>query len=126
MELKKGMYIRFKDKRGIQYIRRIVSVNAKQPDKRYAAIYIDKETNNCNGISLKNIIGNPSFNPIDLIESGDYVNNKRVKKIRSFFTNETRKYIEFEDGRTIYEDMINNILTKEQYDACKYVVERNK
>lgn len=31
MKINKGMYIRFKDKRGIQYIRKITSVNTEEP-----------------------------------------------------------------------------------------------
>ena len=77
MKLEVGMYVRFKDKKGNQYIRRITSVNREYPDKLYAGIYIDKKANNCNGVSLKNII-KVSDDVLDLIKKGDYVNGKKV------------------------------------------------
>ena len=80
MDLKVGMYVRFKDKRGIEYIRKITSVNNTYPDKLYAGIYIDKNANNSNGVSLKNII-KTSFNIIDLIQKKDYANGLPVTKI---------------------------------------------
>lgn len=70
MKLEVGQFVRFKDKKGIEYIRKITSVNDTYPDKLYAGIYIDKEANNARGVSLKNII-KASFNIIDLIEPGD-------------------------------------------------------
>ena len=137
LEISKGMYIRFKDKRGIQYIRKVTSVNTEEPAKRYAAIYIDKETNNCNGVSLKNIIGEPSFNIIDLIEVGDYINGYPVVDILECYDNDTKRKI----NRIVYIDKagfeidnrltivgnndIKDIITKEQFDACKYAVERD-
>ena len=51
MKLEVGMYVRFKDKRGNQYIRKITSVNIKYPDRRYAGVYIDKDANNVTGVS---------------------------------------------------------------------------
>ena len=48
MKLEAGMYVRFKDKRGNHYIRKITSVNADYPDKAWAGIFIDKEANNEN------------------------------------------------------------------------------
>lgn len=77
MEISEGMYVRFKDKRGSHYIRKITSVNTEYPGKLYAGIYIDKTANNCNGVSLKNII-NASHRLIDLIDKGDYVNGYKV------------------------------------------------
>lgn len=138
MKLKEGMYIRFKDKRGIQYIRKITSINTEKPDKRYAAIFIDKEANNCNGVSLKNIIGKPSFDLIYLIKIGDYVNGYPVVDIMDSYDTETKRRI----NRTVYIDKpcagvkiwwtpllngdIKEVITKEQFDSMKYVVERDK
>ena len=36
MKLEVGMYVRFKDKRGIEYIRKITSVNTNYPNRLYA------------------------------------------------------------------------------------------
>lgn len=35
MKLEEGMYVRFKDKRGSHYIRKITSVNTEYPGKLY-------------------------------------------------------------------------------------------
>lgn len=133
MELKVGMYVRFKDKRGIQYIRKITSVNTEKPERRYAAIYIDKDANSCNGVSLKNIVGEPSFDLIDLIEVGDYVNGNKVTKLGFDKLLLHCKTIEChqEDLSRGYEGVtfmytnndIKDVITKEQFNSMKYVVE---
>ena len=65
---------------------------------------------------------NHSKNIIDLIEVGDFVNGKYVSKIK-----------EYKDGKAlisligiIMEDGIKTILTKEQYQANCYTVEREE
>ena len=144
LELKKGMYIRFKDKRGIQYIRKITSVNTEEPERRYAAIYIDKDANNCNGVSLKNIIGEPSFNIVDLIEYMDLLEIENPiklygenKTVALFNPVRCDGFTEFEDGThciilnldylvDVKDLKIKSVLTKEQFEAMKYVVERDK
>jgi hypothetical protein len=69
-DLKVGQYVRFKDKRGIIYIRKIVEI---PEDNRYASLYLDKEANYSRGLSPKNIIKEPSFNVIDILEEGDII-----------------------------------------------------
>lgn len=66
-KLEVGQFVRFKDKRGIEYIRKIVEI---PEDNRYASLYLDKEANYSYGLSPKNVI-NSSYNIIDLIEVGD-------------------------------------------------------
>ena len=75
--------------------------------------YLDKNS--------KQIV-NHSKNIIDLIEVGDYVNGNYVSEIK-----------EYEDGKTILvligivdEKDIKTILTKEQYKANCYTVERKE
>lgn len=144
MKISKGMYIRFKDKRGIQYIRKITSVNTEKPERRYAAIYIDKDANNCNGVSLKNIVGEPSFDLIELVEYMDLFEIENPvklygedRKISLFNPVRCDGFTEFEDGThciilnldylvDIKDLKIKSVLTKEQFNACKYVVERDK
>lgn len=124
MKLEIGQFIRFKDKRGIEYIRKITSVNNTYPDKLYAGIYIDKEANNSNGVSIKNII-KASFDKTDLIEVGDVI-KYRIDKVYL----ETKGYL---TGVTNIadEEMIENIkenknyhvlqiLTKEQFEQMSY------
>ena len=67
MEIRKNMYVRFKDKRENHYIRKIVEI---PDDKRYASIYIDKEANNSKGLSPKNIIAT-SYDILDLLKPLD-------------------------------------------------------
>ena len=118
MKLEEGMYVRFKDKKGNQYIRKITSVNSEYPNKLYAGIYIDKNANNCNGVSLKNII-KASYNLIDLIEVGDYVNGIIVTEIKS-----GKPYHEdYNDPYFSYyfeEKDIESIVTKEQFRNSEY------
>lgn len=126
MKLEEGMYVRFKDKRGSHYIRKITSVNTEYPGKLYAGIYIDKTANNCNGVSLKNII-NASHRLIDLIDKGDYVNGYKVLWV---YNTEIAKsgplyvVIDNHDGgeSRIMEKDIGDVVTKEQFNSRKYVV----
>lgn len=121
MDLKVGMYVRFKDKRGIEYIRKITSVNNTYPDKLYAGIYIDKNANNSNGVSLKNII-KTSFNIIDLIQKKDYANGLPVTKIsEDIETGE--KYLNLYGCISEWgEEDIINVVTKEEFDTRRYYV----
>lgn len=129
MKLEERMYVRFKDKRGSHYIRKITSVNTEYPGKLYAGIYIDKTANNCNGVSLKNII-NASHRLIDLIDKGDYVNGYKVLWV---YNTEIAKsgplYVvidNHDDGESrIVEEDIKDIVTKEQFDSMKYVVKED-
>lgn len=77
MKLEVGQFVRFKDKRNITYIRKIREI---PQDNRYASIYLDKEANYSKGLSLKNII-KASYNIIDILEVGDYVNGMEVTRI---------------------------------------------
>lgn len=117
MKLEVGMYVRFKDKKGNQYIRRITSVNREYPDKLYAGIYIDKKANNCNGVSLKNII-KVSDDVLDLIKKGDYVNGKEVTYV---YPNLIK--VDSTDIWEIHSRDIKSIVTKEQFENMKYEVE---
>lgn len=129
MKLEEEMYVRFKDKRGSHYIRKITSVNTEYPGKLYAGMYIDKTANNCNGVSLKNII-NASRRLIDLIDKGDYVNGYKVLWV---YNTETAKseplyvVIDNHDGglSKIMEEDIKDVVTKEQFNSMKYEVKED-
>ena len=117
-----GDYVRFKDKRGNTYIRKIVEI---PEDNRYASIYIDKDANYSNGLSPKNIIKSSS-NIIDLIEVGDYVNGIKIDEIikksdkeicyRYIYANE-----EF-DVYTFKKEDIKSIIAKEQFENMEYKI----
>ena len=120
MELKKGMYIRSKDKNGVQYIRKIVEL---PEDVRYGSIKVDKDIYNSCAVSKKNVL-KVSFNLIGLIEVGDYVNSVEVEEIndKEIMLVDTHLWIDKE----VANRLIESIVTKEQFEACKYVVKGDK
>ena len=121
MELKVGMYIRSKDKRGGQFIRKIVDL---PKDTRCGSIIVDKDIHNVEWVSMKNVL-NVSDNIIDLIEVGDYVNGYKVEAV---YLKGYRKYIKlsnaYESGKGIrtYSEDIKSVVTKEQFSSVKYEV----
>ena len=68
-----------------------------------------------------------SFNLIDLIEVGDYVNGERVTSSESVDKNDTDRYLGFGYYDYYIHDSedIKDIVTKEQFNSMKYVVERD-
>lgn len=117
MEISKGMYIRFKNNKGIQYIGKLININEyREPCFKYAieVTWYD----DCIFIGDDDIIDEPSFDLIGLIEIGDYVNGKQV--IQKY-----KDWLDLDDDTADLKD-IKNIVTKEQFEACKYVVERDK
>lgn len=139
MKLEVGQFVRFKDKRGIEYIRKITSVNITYPDKLYAGIYIDKEANNSAGVSLKNII-NTDFEAINLLKAGDIItfkDDEDVYRILQVPDNEGM-FEDFylakafngstEDIFVAYDYMkeyIDVVITKEQFEQMSYKVGDN-
>ena len=76
MEVREGMYIRTKDKNGIQYIRKVVDL---PKDTRYGSIIVDKYIHNVKWVSKKNVL-KESYEKMDLIKPGDYVNGYKVEE----------------------------------------------
>lgn len=132
MKLEVGMYIRFKDKNGVQYIRKIVDL---PEDTRYGAIRIDKDSHNVKWVSKKNVL-KVSENIIDLIEVGDYVNGERVialrKDIPERYIHMNSKdnfiFVEYDLANNWYygidTDKIKTIVTKEQFENMAYKIEK--
>ena len=133
--MKVGNYVRFKDKRGNTYIRKIIEI---PEDNRYASFYIDKEANYSDGLSPKNIIKS-SPNIIDLIEVGDYVNGMKVGEKPPIINPNT--YKEYIKGKIFLDDKIytgfveswwdrpyietediKSIVTHEQFSQMEYKV----
>lgn len=134
MELKEGMYVRFKNNKNIQYIGKIVNINEyREPSLKYATQVSWYEDYIFIGDS--DIIGEPSFDIIDLIKVGDYVNGNKVTKLGFDKLLLHCKTIEChqEDLSWGYEGVtfmytnndIKDVITKEQFEAMKYVVERD-
>ena len=121
MELKKGMYVRIKDKNNNQFIRKIIKL---PEDTRYGLIVVDKDIHYARWVSKKKVI-KASSNIIDLIEEGDYVNG--VEVIGKEFDNFNKEYLQCGVGDyvicTFEVKDIKIILTKEQFESQKYIVE---
>lgn len=134
MKLEVGMYVRFKDKRGIEYIRKIVEI---PKDNRYASLYLDKDANYSKGLSLKNVI-KASYNIIDILEVGDYVNGYKVEEVNNNLNehkgtcNSLDTYLwivndlgEFEEI-VIFENDIKSVITHEQIEQISYKIKESK
>ena len=116
--MKVGEYVRYKYENCI-YIGKIKFISEVMGFEETLQLDIDT----CMEEILKENIIKSSPNIIDLIEVGDYVNGYKVwevkKEIKGFGV------IVFDDT-SIHEYNIKQILTKEQMEANKYVVERYK
>lgn len=110
MELKVGMYIRTRDENisKIKYINKFIYTDKQ----RYGKHYIEKASENI----------------IDLIEVGDYVNGEKVTSAEPVDEKDTERYLGFGDYDYYIHtsEDIKSVVTKEQFEAMKYVVERDK
>lgn len=133
MKLEVGQFVRFKDKRGNEYIRKIVEI---PEDNRYASLYLDKDANYSKGLSIKNVI-KASYNIIDLIEVGDILVDDTNRKLEVYYDEELDYlYVQCIDGdNNLYcesirkQSFINNIksiVTKEQFEQMSYKVGSDK
>lgn len=129
MKLEVEMYVRTK-----YGIRKIIEIDE---DNNY---YIDKNYTNdfrqeINCISDSCIIGEPSFNIIDLIEVGDYVNGYKIEKVYNSLNehngicNSLDTYLwevndldEFKEI-VIFENDIKSVITHEQMKQMSYKIE---
>ena len=128
MELEKGMYIRFNG-----FISKIGHINTSGKGNKYVQF---KQPNGLLASTRYENIDKASFNIIDLIEVGDYVNGNKVTKLGFDKLLLHCKTIEChqEDLSRGYEGVtfvytnndITDIVTKEQFNSMKYVVERDK
>lgn len=106
-------------------------------------VILDKNNSNMNrvytefGTYFINEIENASFNLINLIKVGDYVNGEKVcniiKKDKDYcyLMKNSNKYFDDKDiiascDAYSYQKLIKDIVTKEQFNSCKYVIERDK
>ena len=108
-ELEVGMYVRTKDGK----ISKIKDINN--------FIYTDKQRYG------KHYVIKSSFNPIDLIEVGDYLNGyKVIEIIKDFKVIVDKLELNTNDGNYYLKSFTNNqikdIVTKEQFESMKYVI----
>lgn len=110
VELKEGMYVRFNG-----FISKIESINISTKGNAYVHL---KEPNGLLAHCNKELINKASYNIIDLIEVGDYVNGERIQ----FITN--KKKLLSDGGYNILEKYTNiqSILTKEQFEREAYKI----
>ena len=121
MEISKGMYIRYKYYNE-QKIGKIDFIKQDELlDESFIGLINDERV-------LEGNIVKASFNIIDLIEVGDYVNGEKVTSAESVDKNDTDRYLGFGDYDYYIHDNedIKDIVTKEQFNSMKYVVERDK
>ena len=113
-KLEVGMYCRYKRGSINGYVpSRIGKIIERLNDSEFL-----KLDTNCT-ILENDIIGEPSFNPIDLIGVGDYVNGMEVMNISDF--KDGSRYIEFDEGRYLCKNyQIKSIVTKEQFSSMEY------
>ena len=113
MKLEVGMYVR--TKYGITQYKEYNTTNGK--------LLCMPVKDGTNGIfaNLEDIIGEPSFNPIDLIEVGDYVNGLLI--VDKFYDYANKEMV-FQTDRCNFRDLedIKSIVTKEQFESMSYKV----
>ena len=130
MELKEGMYVRTKlnDFCNIVVIRKIDEFDYDDNnyfwiDDYIIDIYGDEQNRLC-----KDDISKASFNIIDLIEVGDYVNGLRINSITEVDDNHDVRLVwnlttYGDDDIAFSNEEIKSIVTKEQFESVKYEVE---
>ena len=109
MEIKEGEYVRTKQGK----IRQVQTIHSGE---RMTAV--TKETLINGKIKIPDIVKH-SFNIIDLIEVGDYVNGKLIHHTD---IRKNSAYIYYGNGKTFVDYQIENIVTKEQFESIKYKV----
>lgn len=123
MVLKLNEYVRTKN--GI--IAKVIGVQSGGIEK----YFFDKEVHNLfnylNGLVVENVVIKHSFNIIDLIEEGDYVNGNLVLEIGlTYLPTSIKKHFKVVEQHgyldVLKEHEINSILTKEQFKAMEYEV----
>jgi hypothetical protein len=108
MNIEVGMYVRTENGK-ITKVKAIIQIES------ISGIIYNEYTFE-NGIICSYGIKKASYNIIDLIEEGDYVNGKLIHFIG-------KDYVTYENGKNVKNEAIKEILTKEQYNANKYEVE---
>ena len=124
MELEENMYVRTK----YNGIGKIVEYINDATHYFFKCYKLDRDCSNCEEyITKADVIGEPSYNIIDLIEVGDYVNGYYVTSgSKSDGCSLGSIYIAEIDGlglhKKIYEKDIKSVVTKEQFSQMEYKV----
>lgn len=127
MKLKLNMYVR--TKKGIAKIIGRINDPTNYYDKYWVCDRYLELNNDTEYIHEQDIIGEPSYNIIDLIQVGDFVNGYPVYEIIEYEDN-TRAIVIGDDNKSIIweesSQYIKSIVTKEQFEVMKYKVEREE
>ena len=125
MELKEGMYIRTKlnDFCNMVAIRKIEEIDEDDDNKFWIDDYIiDTFGDEQNKLSEEDV-DRASYNLIDLIEVGDYVNGSPVCDIKQDENGKTWIYTDSEYRYGYLKEEIKSVVTKEMFYLVKYEVE---
>lgn len=125
MKLEIGMYVRTKSFKGFpSKIGKITKIEYNAGINNETYIALDNDEEKCRRWTEDWLIGKPSFNPVDLIEVGDYVNGMYIAEIKSLKNNTMICMVDsdYECTTTILNEDIKSIVTKEQFESMKYKV----
>ena len=113
LKLKEGMYIRY-----LGNIAKIIAVLIDGNSSSLNRVYVDNET------VFFSEIEKASFDLIDLIEVGDYVNGEKVTSVEPVDEKDTERYLGFGDYDYYIHtsEDIKSVVTKEQFNSIKYEV----
>ena len=116
LEIEKGMYIRFNG-----FISKIGHINTSKKGNTYVQF---KQPNGLLAHTRIENIDRASFNIIDLIEVGDYVNGKEVSDVMKNNDGDVTDiaYTEEVEGQSYSLMPIKKIVTKEQFNSMLYEV----
>ena len=116
MELKERMYVRIKNKVGYCVIGKIENINDyREPSMKYC---IDIQGEDFIFIP-EDMIVKASYNIIDLIEVGDYVNGCKV--IDFMYSKEKKRSVIVDSEIWGFDaEEIKSIVTKEQFESMSY------
>lgn len=123
MKLEVGMYVRTKSFKGFpSKIGKITKIEYNAGINNETYIALDNDEEKCRRWTEDWLIGKPSFNPVDLIEVGDYVNGMRIAEIKSLKNNTMICMVDsdYEFTTTILNEDIKKIVTKEQFESMSY------
>ena len=131
MKLEVGQFVRT-DKVGIK---KIYEIDNSKTKYKYLYKLKNQDDDGCIDLGVlceNNIIKEPSFNVVDVLEVGDYVNGSEVLGFENEYIEEDDKYVPFgvitencyldNNKCWLIEKDIKSIVTHEQFEKIKYKV----
>lgn len=115
IEIQIGEYVRTNNARGI---RKVARINEDATVNRYLFIDGYDHSDTIYGIIRADQITNHSFDLLDLIEAGDYVNGDKVIKKHNDYLMVGTEFI----NQGISNELIETVVTKEQFKSMEFKV----